>query len=239
MRYFFFYAIVSVVFSFSVPSSAQTSINKIEETLSDSTSQKMVVPETLGVSHEKTMVDPGTKSRLMGARKLAQGGATTFFIGLGLEYLVVTPMALVGAANNNPGLVIGALLCGLVASGFEISGPIRNGVGASLAYDYSVGDGMSVEKNNNWTYYKVGWGFTVGSTILSLASSFSSEPNLTLSLIGTTMSIAADAFWLTSCRSSVNYTKDICQKAGLVSLELEPIYCSNSRSLGLQLTAKF
>ena len=239
MRCFFFHAIVTVVFSFSVAASAQISVSKIEETISDSTSQKMVVPETLGVSHEKTGVDPGTRSKLMEARKLSQSGATTFFIGLGLEYIVVTPMAIVGAANNNSGLVIGALLCGLVASVFEISGPIRNGVGASLAYDYSVGDGMPVEKNNNWAYYKVGWGFSVGSTILSLASSFSSEPNLTLSLISTTMGIAADVFWLTSCLSSLNYTKDICQKAGLVSLELEPIYCSNSRSLGLQLTAKF
>lgn len=241
MRGFVFFCFAAlVVFAFSAASPAQTSINKAEETISDSSSHQMVVlPETLGVSHSKIRVDPGTKSKFIEARQLSQRGATTFFVGLGLEYLVVVPLAIVGAANDNPGLVLAAFLGGLVAEGFEISGPIRNGVGASEAYDFSIQNGIPVEKNTNWTYYKVGWGFMVGSTALSLASSLSGQPSLTLSLLGTTMGIAADAFWLTSCLNSLNYTKEIGEKVGLVSLDVEPIYCSNARSLGLQITAKF
>ena len=165
-----------LIAAFSYMSAAQTSLNSISATKSDSSSKQAVEPETLGVSHPtKVKVAPLMQSKLVEARQLAETGATSFFVGIGIEYLLVTPLAIVGASNNNPGLIIGALIGGLVASGFEISGPIRNGVGASEAYDYGVQNGLAIEKNTNWTYYKVGWGFSAVSGIFSMANSLSGK----------------------------------------------------------------
>ena len=111
-----------LIAAFSYMSAAQTSLNSISATKSDSSSKQAVEPETLGVSHPtKVKVAPLMQSKLVEARQLAETGATSFFVGIGIEYLLVTPLAIVGATNNNPGLIIGALIGGLVASGFEIS----------------------------------------------------------------------------------------------------------------------
>ena len=229
-----------LIAAFSYMSAAQTSLNSISVIKSDSSSKRAVEPETLGVSHPtKVKVAPLMQSKLVEARQLAETGATSFFVGIGIEYLLVAPLTIVGATNNNPGLIIGAFVAELVALGFKISGPIRNGVGASEAYDYGIQNGMAIEKNTNWTYYGVGWGFSAGSAILSDANNFSAKPTVGLSLVALTLEFAADAFWLTSCLNSLSYTKEISNKVGLVSLGVEPIYCAETRSYGLQITGKY
>lgn len=168
----------------------------------------------------------------------ARRGATTFFVGFGLELAVATPMAIIAVADQNPGLALGAVGIGLLASGLETAGPIRCGVGGSMAYDQAVMSGTAEGTPNHWGFYKAGWAFVAGATVLNMITNFSSEPNMGIALTSTGLSIAGSAMWITSCVTSLRYAKGVKEQAGLSSIRIHP-YLNSQGAQGVTLSYTF
>lgn len=70
-------------------------------------------------------------------RANARRGLGTYIAGFVMEYGIAVPLAIAGATNLEEGPNIGAAVVELVSTGFLMVGPIRAGVAASEAYDYS------------------------------------------------------------------------------------------------------
>jgi hypothetical protein len=192
--------------------------------------------ETIGQG-AKTKVAAIDSAYFMNTYHIAKRGFITYFVGLGLELCLADPLSIVGALNRNQGTALTGSLIGVVATGLEIAGPIRCGIGGSMAYDHARFIGMSEKTPVHWTFYRVGWVLTVLGEIASLAGTFSGSQQtaVSMSLVSTSLGIAADAMWISSCCTALHYTKQVKADAGLSGVEfgMKP-YCSAvNRSTGL------
>jgi hypothetical protein len=173
------------------------------------------------------------------ARKLTGIGTALYFTGLALEYGVSLPLQLVGSMNYNDGMAIGGLIAGLAATGFQISGTTRSGIGASMAYDWAVQRGINPERNSNWGYCQAGWAFTSVATVMNLILNIGGANGLdystasVLSIIGLGSSIAADVFWCVAVGNAAKYARNIAKKNGEESnISVYPVYSAADGSFG-------
>lgn len=173
-------------------------------------------------------------------KKNTDNGAIQYFVGLGLQYLVATPLVLVGVANRNAGMALGGVCVSLAATGFRIAGPIRCGIGTSMTYDIARKVGLKVKEPSHWGFYKVGWICVAGSTLTSLLgqTSTSYQTAVTMSIVSLGFSIAADALWTASCVSALSYTNDLKIQTGLTLLDISPYYAIKDGA-GLMVTCGF
>jgi hypothetical protein len=225
------------------PAPAPTQAAPIEQIKPDSTVSpvEQIRPENesevVGQTAAPSLYDNQLKSSIYEAQKLAIRGATTYFIGFGMSYLVATPLTFLAAADNNLGLAVLALGASGVASGLQFSGPIRAGVGASMAYDELYRAGIKTDKNINWGFYAAGWVFQAINAAISFVSilanssgsssgvAVSNSPNYTIAFISLGLTIATDAMWMTSTINSLTYTKKAYTKVGgLTRIEVNPYY---------------
>jgi hypothetical protein len=208
---------------------------------SDSASKNITI--TIGTGNEivgqgaTTKVAAIDSAYFMNTYHIAKRGFVTYFVGLGLELCLADPLSIVGALNRNQGTALTGSVVGLVATGLEIAGPIRCGIGGSMAYDHARFIGMSEKAPVHWTFYRVGWVLTVLGTVASLAGTFSGSEQaaVSMSLVSTSLGIAADAMWISSCCTALHYTKQVKSDAGLSGVEfgIKP-YCNVvNRSTGL------
>lgn len=197
-----------------------------------------IIPETLGVS--TPLITSPLESKLREARSLSINGAAVYFVGMGLDLGLVLPLSIVASVDQSEELLVTSMLIGLVVSGFEISGPIRNGVGASMAYDYSRGAGLISERNKNWNFYRSGWIFTVMGTLINFMGGFVTDVNVALpmSFISLGFSVASQAMWITSISSSLKYTREALNNGGVSRIGFGSFRTSDGLS-GLKMSLKF
>lgn len=185
----------------------------------------------------KTKVAAMDSAYFMNTYHIAKRGAITCFVGLGLEVCLADPLAIAGALNRNVGIALTGSVIGIATTGLEIAGPIRCGIGGSMAYDHAKFIGMSEKPPIHWTFYRVGWVLTVLGEVASLTGTFSGSQQaaVSMSLVSTSLGIAADAMWISSCCTALHYAKQVKSDAGLsgVDFGIKP-YCSAvNRSTGL------
>lgn len=195
--------------------------------------------------------------RLEEARLLTKDGATRYFVGLGIEYGIITPLSFVQINSDDMGLAFLGLGLSIGSAGLQMSGGIRAGVGASLAYDYGTELHTVDSRNINWGFYKAGWaleavnnlvGIITFVTALDYASSRSSgdtdlrapQSLAVLSIVSLTLSIASDAMFITSVANSLKYTKQARYRksAGRLEFNLQPTFTAKG-DLGAQLVCRF
>jgi hypothetical protein len=189
------------------------------------------------------------------ARKQAAKGATYFFIGLGLNYGIYLPLSLTLQPTTTNTLLL--MIPSLIASAFEIAGPIVAGVGASKANDIGINEyNVSYTPSSQWGYYKAGWAFSVGSGVLNVVNVISSlstmsssssssgdtvtqpKSNPGLVLASLLLSVGADVMWSISCIQSIACTKDVIDKANKDRISIEPLYDFEGHA-GLRVSYKF
>jgi hypothetical protein len=199
--------------------------------------------------------DTPLKSSLYESQKLAVRGATAYFVGFGVSYLIATPLSFLAVADNNIGLALLALGAGGLATGLQFGGPIRAGVGASMAYDELYQAGIRTDRNINWGFYRAGWVFQAINAAISAVNTLinsaensgssssgvtvSSTPNYTLTFISLGLGIATDAMWMTSTINSLSYTKKAYTKVGgLTGFDVSPYYTWDGKA-GVRLSCLF
>lgn len=166
----------------------------------------------------------------------ARRGAMTYFAGLVIDLAVATPLSIAAVVNQDEGLLLASLGLGLVSTGMKIGGPIRCGVGGTMAYEAVSTAGIDVDRPRHWGFYQAGWAFVAGSALFNLITNVSGEPTMALASMG--CSIAGDVMWITSCVKSHNYAKKMKTDAGIASLKIQPYFAANDAK-GLLVTYKF
>jgi len=193
---------------------------------------------------KKSVSAPG----LQEARALTTNGATRYFVGMGLEYAAL-PLSFISVETQSEamGLAFLYLGTGLTAQGLQISGAIRSGIGASLAYDYGTERGTVTSRNTNWGYYRGAWALQAAATItnligvLSVSSGQASTGSVvTLSLVNLGLNIAADALLITSVGNSLKYTREAqyVDNTSRLEFNLAPVVSCDGKA-GLQLAVRF
>ena len=179
------------------------------------------------------------------AKRLAGMGMGFYITGFILDYGIGLPISLVGASGGaDDVLPIVSSVIGLVATGFKISGTIRNGIGASLAYDNARTTFPNYERNSNWGYYKAGWACVTVGTVLSLLLQFGGadmdlEVAGTLLLITLGTDIAADALWMTAVINGFKYTNNVSKKIKQPGFSFHPVFSAQRKSVGGVATFSF
>ncbi len=177
------------------------------------------------------------------ARENAARGAAVYFVGLALGECVAGPMMVAGAVTGEEGLFIAGDLVGVLSQGFLIAGPIRCGVGGSMAYDRSRQMGLvGMPAPKHWGFYRAGWALTAISTVLGVVGTFAgdSDASLALSMVTLGLGVTADAMWITSCASSLRYTRQVNHKAKLAGVHVQPtLIATGNGNTGLGLSCSF
>ena len=188
-------------------------------------------------------VSSGGAMRISEAYANAKRGAITYFVGFGLELGVATPLMLAAIVNMDPGLLLAGTGVGMAATGLKVGGPIRCGVGGSLAYDYGSRYGLVDGEPKHWTFYRLGWVLTAVGAGVNVMANLSADqqtgtydPAFGFVIIG--LGIAADAMWITSCITSLNYARGAKERAGLAHLWLHPHFTPGGQS-GMALKCEF
>lgn len=196
--------------------------------------------EVLGEETSAYTVNDRVASKMAEAREFSKRGASVYFVGVGLNYAVALPLNVVAIVNENVGLAIMALGVQLASSAMQIAGPIRNGVGASLAYDAAREADIPVDRNTNWGYYRTGWVLTGIGAVVNLFGFFSQDMStaVTLSLVSAGLGLGADALWITSVINSLGYTKRLSESAGVSRIHLRPYLGFGGRT-GMNLAVDF
>ncbi len=202
----------------------------------DENAPQTPVRDQTGIQEGLTLEEPQKKvefsSRfardLQEARVAAKRGAAIYFSGLALEYCVATPLAYAAVFSNEKGLAILSLGMGGVSGGLQIAGPIRNGVGASMAYDVSRHTGMGISRNVNWTFYKAGWAFNIIGVGINLISTFipESDAAIPLAFVSSGVGLASDVMWIIAVCSSLKYTSKVNSTANQAQLQVYPCFTS-------------
>jgi len=191
-------------------------------------------------------------SGILQAKKTASRGATTYFVGLGLQYLVITPLSFL-VKPKDVGAAILLLALDAAASAIEITGATTANVGASMANDIAMQEyDLPSTSSPHWGLYKAGWGFIAVSSIVSVVSALSAlstmpssssdtaakkvEPGVAIT--GLVLSLGADIFWTASCVNSVVYAHDVVKKAEKSKLSLQPLFDLKGNT-GLRLSYRF
>lgn len=164
-------------------------------------------------------------------------GLGFYITGFVLEYGIALPISLAGASEGNDATPIVSLVIGLIASGFKISGTIRNGSGASLAYDNAIITFSNYERNSNWRYYQARWVCVTVGTILNLILRLTGkymdiEVASTLSLVTLGTGIASDALWMTAVINGAKYTHNVDKKLKKPSISFSPVFSVPRKSVG-------
>lgn len=184
----------------------------------------------------------GSASSMNSIRANARRGVGTYIAGFVLEYGVAVPLSLVGVFTWEPGVIVAAGIVELVSTGFLMAGPIRAGVAASEAYDYSRAKGFSIEKNSNWGFYQVGWVLKVVAGTFNMIVQAGGEgmdqsSAQALSFVALGSSIAAESLWMTSVINAAKYTQKVEKHKPRLSFSLFPTYSlkTGATGLGMQL----
>lgn len=176
-------------------------------------------------------------------KMLAGTGTAFYFVGFGLEYLVAVPMSINAIVTQNVELATASSIISIAATGFQISGPIRAGIGASMSYDLSKKYGLTARKNINWGFYQAGWVFTIVGGILNVAGTIIASsgdeisPALSFAALGT--GIAADAMFITSVINAASYTSNVRKSEALSSIDFQPYFSYSTKSTEIGLNLKF
>jgi hypothetical protein len=218
--------------------------------------------ENVEVIGENTHPQAVGDGRLQNARSLAKRGAGQYFVGLGLQYGLIVPLSLVQTSpENSTAMSMLTIGLSLASSGLQISGGIRAGVGASLAYDYGKIQNTVSSKNKNWGFYKGAWGLKAVNAGLAVASFFIAydwassltEDDLensgtltppsslmTITLISLGVSIVSDALFITSVVNALGYTKaaQYKQSGSKINFSITPV-CSAKGHIGARLVGDF
>jgi len=196
--------------------------------------------EVLGEETSAYTVNDRAASKMAEARELSKRGAAVYFVGVSLEYAAALPLTLAGVINQEPGLMLLGFGVALGSSAMQVAGPIRNGVGASLAYDAAQEAGLPFDRNTNWGYYRAGWVLTGIGALVNLFGGFSQDKStaITLSLVSAGLGLGADALWITSVLNSLGYTKRVSESAGVSRIRLRPYLGFEGRT-GMNLAVDF
>jgi len=155
------------------------------------------------------------------------------------------------------GLAFLGLSLSIASTGLQMSGGIRAGVGASLAYDYGMELHTVDSKNMNWGFYKAGWALEAANSLIAVIIFFTAldyvssvneggseldapESLAVLSLVSLSLGIASDAMFITSVANSVKYTKKAQHRESVEKLEfeLQPAFTAKG-DLGARLVCRF
>ena len=194
--------------------------------------------------YESQSMVPGNS--MQSIRANAHRGLGTYIAGFVLEYGVAVPLSLIGLSNYEEGPILGAAIVELVSTGFVMAGPIRAGVAASEAYDYSHSVGIDMEKNSNWGYYKAGWVLKVVGALCNMITQVGGVDGgmdmgtaQTLSIISLSSTIVSDALWMTSVINAAKYTRMVAESTRRSSLSLYPVYSYTTGAAGLGMQLRF
>ena len=227
----------------------EDSVKTIAPSKSDRQSSEIIIGQDLSSQGRKR-----PHHGLDDARKQAVKGATFFFVGVGLNYGVVLPLSLSIKPTTESTLLL--LIPSLIASAFEIAGPIVSGVGASKANEIGINEyNVSYTPSSHWGFYKAGWACYAGSSVLSMVNTISSlstasssssssgdtvkstsNPGLVLASLA--LGVAADVMWSITCIKSIGAAKDVIEKVNRDRISIEPLYDSDGRA-GLRVSYKF
>jgi hypothetical protein len=201
--------------------------------------------ESIGL---KTTVDLNSQNLqyFIEAHDNAKQGTGIFFTGLGLN-LATIPLSIATVVNQDLGLAVATLGVGALATAFEIAGPIRAGVGASMAYDkiseLHHESGIEISRPSHWGFYQGGWAFiAVGSVINTIANFIPPDADMgtvmTLSIISSGLSIAGSTMWAISTVKSLTYTKSLLPENKFSSITIR-IYSPDKAGMGMMLSGEF
>ena len=185
--------------------------------------------------------DPAT------ARSVARQGTITYVTALIFDYAIALPLRIAAANRNKVELGVLASATDLVITATKIAGPIKNGVGASIAHENVVRSNVAYNKKFSWGFYGIGWLFSATSLATSVISGVYSmadqeidgETAAKLLTVGVSARIVADALWLVSVIHGSNYTKKVLGMTRQSSLTVFPMYYARTQSLGAGMRLSF
>ncbi|MBD3243415.1 MAG: hypothetical protein GF331_22690 [Chitinivibrionales bacterium] len=163
----------------------------------------------------------------------AKRGLAVYLTGIGLDWGISLPMSIAGAATQEPGLSAASLAAGAVASGFKIAGPIRCGVGGSMVYDGTQALGVNTGAPRHWALYKTGWAFRVLSAFVGVVGGFATEQEVAvgLAVAQSSLTFTSDVLWISSCATSVAYSRRGRSRAGLSLIDIGPVRVAGGSGL--------
>lgn len=234
------YALIGAMLLAAAAACAQNHEVTIEplppETTSDTTAFTLEEPEPAAVvpaaqpgPAPSVPIDSYTKSQIDKGYRLARRGATLFIVGFSLDLGVSLPLSIAGMIDMDPGLLLGAVVTGATATGLKIAGPIRCGVGGSIAHNAGYTVGVLERRPRHWGLYKAGWAFIGISSAVGIMSSLAPEEDFMIgaSIVGTSLTVVGNTLWLASCISSLRVSRHAAREAGITLLELRPAFSMN------------
>ncbi|MBD3390861.1 MAG: hypothetical protein GF410_02485 [Chitinivibrionales bacterium] len=170
---------------------------------------------------------PGVKDEIeREAWANAKRGMAVYFVGFGLDMGVALPLAVAGIVSQNIELLTASSIVSLVTTGFMVAGPIRCGVGGSLAYDIGSRAGLVRQRPIHWGFYKAGWVLLAVGAVANVVGTVSQDYGTAMvtSMITSGTSIAGQGMFIATCATSVHYTKEVRSKAGITLRNIRPLF---------------